>query len=370
MRRTLQLTTDLQPILAPEPLRSTAEATVNASGVILVSSRNSAFTLETLAFFPEKYFLENLAVRADGSILVTAMNTGELWCVPRPNGAIPVAPVLVATLDNLPMGIVEIEPDIFYICTLVEPTLERLDMRGWIPGAPVNQERVLSFPAPAKRLNGACLIGPNVLAIADCAAGLIWRVDLADGGRLAKARVWLRDDNMAPGRELQEVATDPKVVIHFPGVNGVRFAAKSSYLYYTSSAQDLFVRVPVDPGTYDPAGPPEIIASGFHAADDFCLDEQTGVAFIGTHITNTIQRVSLRATASAARDVVVGEPFTDKLVGPSSLVWAREDAEHGRVAYITTDGGFLRPAPDGVVRPAALLRFTIADGPTATDQPC
>jgi hypothetical protein len=328
-----------------------------------VSSRNSAFTLETVAFFPEKYFLENLAVRADGSILVTAMNTGELWCVPCPNGGLPVAPVLVATLDNLPMGIVEVEPDIFYICTLVEPTLERLDMRGWVPGAPVNRERVLSFPAQAKRLNGACLIGPKVLAIADCAAGLIWRVDLADGGRPAKARVWLRDDNMAPGRELQEVATAPKVVIPFPGVNGVRFAAEGSFLYYTSSAQDLFVRVPVDPGTHDAAGPPEIIATGFRAADDFCLDKQSGVAFIGTHITNTIQRASLRPTAWATREVVIGEPFTDQLIGPSSLVWARGEAEQGRVAYVTTDGGFLAPAPGGV-RPAALLRFTIKEGAT------
>jgi hypothetical protein len=139
-------------------------------------SLDSAFILETLALFPKEYFLENLAVRADGSILVTVLNKGELWCVPNPNGELPVTPVLVETLDNLPMGIVEVEPDVFYVCTLVEPTLERFDMRGWTPGTPVKRERVLTFPAPAKRLNGACLIGPNVLAIADGAAGACQQV--------------------------------------------------------------------------------------------------------------------------------------------------------------------------------------------------
>jgi hypothetical protein len=77
----------------------------------------------------------------------------------------------------------------------------------------------------------------------------------------------------------------------------------------------------VDPGTHDAVGSPEIIATGFRAADDFCVDEKTGVAYIGTHITNTIQRVSLTPTTSAARDVVAGEPFTDQLIGHSSLVW-------------------------------------------------
>jgi hypothetical protein len=123
----------------------------------------------------------------------------------------------------------------------------------------------------------------------------------------------------------------------------------------------------VDPGTHDAVGSPEIIATGFRAADDFCVDEKTGVAYIGTHITNTIQRVSLTPTTSAARDVVAGEPFTDQLIGHSSLVWARGATEHGRVAYVTTDGGYLVPAPDGIKRPAALLRFTIKEGASAKE---
>ncbi len=43
-------------------------------------------TLTPVAYFPEHYFLENLAVRADGSLLVTAVLRRELWYVPAPTG--------------------------------------------------------------------------------------------------------------------------------------------------------------------------------------------------------------------------------------------------------------------------------------------
>ncbi len=49
---------------------------------------------------------------------------------------------------------------------------------------------------------------------------------------------------------------DSPLVLQQPGVNGVRYASRIYYLYYTSTAQKLFMRVPIDPGTHDPAGDP------------------------------------------------------------------------------------------------------------------
>jgi hypothetical protein len=46
--------------------------------------------LTTVAQFPAGYFLENVAVRADGSVLVTALNKKELWYVPTPTRGTPV----------------------------------------------------------------------------------------------------------------------------------------------------------------------------------------------------------------------------------------------------------------------------------------
>jgi hypothetical protein len=63
--------------------------------------------LTTVAEFPKNYFLENLAVRSDNSILITAMNHGELWYVPAADGDEQVAPMLLHKFDMLTMGIAE-----------------------------------------------------------------------------------------------------------------------------------------------------------------------------------------------------------------------------------------------------------------------
>src|ERR1700757_73284 len=104
--------------------------------------------LVTVAQFPEQFFLENIAVRRDGSILVTVLNRKELWYIPAPAPDVPVEPVLVHTFDHLAMGIVETDPDIFYVCTFGIAAIERIDMRNWVPGAPADVTRVLTFDQP------------------------------------------------------------------------------------------------------------------------------------------------------------------------------------------------------------------------------
>ena len=71
--------------------------------------------LSTVAIFPKNYFLENLAVRSDNSVLVTVLNHQELWYVPSSNDEQPVEPQLLFTFSHPAMGIVEVEPEVFYI---------------------------------------------------------------------------------------------------------------------------------------------------------------------------------------------------------------------------------------------------------------
>ena len=101
-----------------------------------------------------------------------------------------------------------------------------------------------------------------------------------------------------------------------------------------------------------------MIASGIFSADEFCIDEIDGVAYISTHVANTIERVRLTSESSSARDTVAGKPFDDKLVGPSGLFWAR--GAEGRIAFVTSDGGHLQPGPDGILHDSALLRTSAA----------
>ena len=311
--------------------------------------------ISPIASFPPHFFLENLAVRADGSILVTVLNHKQLWYVPAPNGSQPVTPVLVHTFDGFAMGIVETEPDIFYVSTAGHATLERFDMRGWVPGAPVKPTRVLTFDQPAG-LNGACLLAPRVILLADSLAGLIWRVDLADDGLTATASVWLRHHSMAPDPDNGFTSPfGPQ-----PGINGIRFATRTNVVYYTSTGQKLFMRVSVDPATHTPLGQPVVAAD--ITADDFCLDENAAVAYLTTHTDNTIVRVPIHPGADGAtRSIVAGDPFDEQLVGPSSAAWVRGPADYGHIAYVTTDGGhtaieYHRPGSDEIIRPARIMR--------------
>jgi hypothetical protein len=309
--------------------------------------------MTVVAEFAPHSFLENLAVRADGSILVTVQNRRELWFVPPPSDESPVRPQLLHTSEFNTCFVVEWRPDRFLlgVADVYETLAARLyeiDLRGWTPKQPISPRRVLEFPKPYAGVNGACLLAPNVLL----AAGVkdqIWRVDLSDDG-VAAARLWLAHDSMKnrPGEKKPEQ----------PGTNGVKFAARSHYLYYTTTSQQMMLRVKVDPTTLAPADLPEFVAGG-RQWDDFLIEEDGGVAYVTTHRENTIDRVRLAHDGSRdGRTVVAGAPFNDVLVGPSAAAWGRAPGDYGRVAYVTTDGGAAAP-PHGVFRTGKVLRLQV-----------
>jgi hypothetical protein len=343
------------------------EKSAHLQGTAIASENTRRAKLITIASFPINYFVENMAVRADSSILVTVANRNQLWYIPPRDANVPVEPVLLFTFPQSAMGIVEAEPDIFYIATSPviayqaailsgrlfashESYLYRLDMRDWAHGMSVKPELVLQFPEPVRGLNGSCMIASNIILVADCFASLIWRVDLPSGAGKATARVWLKHESMAtdPGGPFPDQ----------PGVNGVGYASKTNYLYYTTTAQELFMRVRVDPDSHDPASQPEFVAGGM-MGDDFCIDECAGVAYIATHRQNTIDRVSLEPSENSyLRYSVAGKPFTEQLIGPTKGAWGRGAGEYGRVAYFQADGGTKSPpiAAGGIARAATMLR--------------
>jgi sugar lactone lactonase YvrE len=316
--------------------------------------------LTTVANFPEHHMLENLAVRADGSMLVVASPQRQVWYVPTPGEDLPVEPILLHTFDQgqLAQCLVEAQPNIFYVATYGHATLHRFDLRKWKPGLPVSPTKVLDFKPPAGP-NGGCLIAPGVLLFSDCVEGLIWRVDLSDDGLHATPRVWLKHDTMAAGAGKPPVKFSATMEVPFPGINGLRYGPKHKIVYYTTSSQDLFMRVAVNPATLEPADDPEFVAK-VQSVDDLCVDEDAGVAYLARHPDHIIERVPLKQGYSdLGRAVMSGEPFTDKLIGPTSLDWGRAPADYGHVAYVTTDGGTVKLAPDGVLRPARLMRIEL-----------
>ena len=318
-------------------------------------------TITPVAYFPKGSFVENLAVRRDGSVLVSSLLHKQLWCAPGPEPSLEGEPVVVHTFDNIVMGMVEAEPETFIVSlsdgyTTHESHLARLDLTGWTPGRPVAPEIVYTFDYRARALNGSCLLASGVMLVADCFAGLIWRVDLDAGARHARARIWCEHPTMRMDPD-SDVAPPPQ-----PGVNGIRFGPKTGYLYYTSTAQQVFMRIPVNPVTLDPEDRPEFVAA-INNTDDFCIDEVAGFAYVTRHRGNTIDQVPLAPGHGSEVRHVAGDPFDDQLVGPSSAAWGPGPTDPGRVAYVTVDGGRTAPPPDGIVRDAALLRIELQPAP-------
>ncbi len=318
-------------------------------------------TITAIASFPEHYMLENLVVRADGSILVVASPQRQVWYVPPPAQAplLPVTPQLLYTLpeNHLAQCFVEAEPNVFYVATYGVPTLWRFDLRQWKAGDPVNPVKIFDFESKAGP-NGGGMIAPGTMVISDCVLGLIWRVDLAKDGLNAKATVWSKHPSMAAGGGKPPVQFAGGQSVPYPGINGLRVGPKTKFVYYSTSSQEVFYKVPFDSATSEATGEAEFIAN-VPLCDDFCLDEDRGFAYISEHPRHTIERVPLTKNAPG-REAVVGQPFNDLIIGPTSTSWGTAPGDYGHVFYTTTDGGTVQLAPDGVTRPARLMRVELA----------
>jgi hypothetical protein len=106
------------------------------------------------------------------------------------------------------------------------------------------------------------------------------------------------------------------------------------------------------------AGGAEFVAA-IDIADDFCVDEDAGFAYVTRHRANTLDRVPLRPRHGSEVRHLAGDPFDEVLARPSGAVWGRGSGDDGRVMYVTTDGG-TTAAPDGVFRKAALPRIVLS----------
>ncbi len=58
-----------------------------------------------------------------------------------------------------------------------------------------------------------------------------------------------------------------------------------------------------------------------------------------------------------------GDPFTEQLIGPSSVAWSQHPGDYGKIAYVTTDGGTASPLSDGTRRTAKVLRVEFQEPP-------
>jgi hypothetical protein len=291
-------------------------------------------------------WFENLAIRSSGEILATRVDVPELWAVDpftKSGSRLLSVPEVTALL-----GITEVYPDVFAfvgtnfsIATGIQPNSSQiweLDLRGRSPVS-----RLAAKLPQAGLLNGADTWDSSSILVADSTLAQILLVDINTG----QSAVAISDPTM----------TVPPNSTHPIGPNGVKVFRsardRTTYVYYTSMAQALFCRVPVNAQTAAPMGPVQIIASGF-TMDDFTLLED-GSALVAANTDNTIVKVTLDGTVTT----VAGSAGSLDLATATACRFGRT-ARDSRVLYVTTTGGATQPVNGTFTRPANIAAVDFA----------
>lgn len=281
------------------------------------------------AEFPPRSFLENIAVRRNGQLLVTVVTAPEVYQV-DPSGK--RDPVLLYSFPATTIsGIAELEPDVFYVATTnltfnVDNPFEivpgssaiwKLDLRPFSIslGKPVEATKIVTVP-DAVNLNGIAVLNrrKGLLVIADSGLGLIWRVN-----------VYTKEVKIFSEDLLAKLSPDSALPI---GVNGVKIFRRA--LYFSNSGKSIIARLRLNrDGT--PKGPAVVVVKGLIGVDDFAIGSN-GAFFIADNIGN-----ALSYAPAAGGDAKIIANIT---ANPTAVAFGRTPKDAQSV-YLTSAGGTL-----------------------------
>jgi len=279
--------------------------------------------------FPRGVWLENLAVRPCGSILLTTLTKPDLYMV-DPLKSQP-QPKLLHTFSSTTWltGITETTPDTFYV-SAANGSLKTLEIA---PGSnrlfrvsfPPNKDPNFSSAATvtdAKFINGITRFSNDIVLAADSQTGVVWAVNVATG----VSRIAVNDPLLA------NVPGPPPI-----GVNGIKIR-NGRTLYFTNSAQNIFGKVELKAdGTA--AGPAVIVTHSLpgDSYDDFAFDHK-GDAFLATASGNSVAELM----PNGKQEIIAGNINSTEIAEPTSAQFGRTRRDKGTL-YVTTAGGLAVP---------------------------
>lgn len=290
--------------------------------------------------FANETWIENIAVRSSGDLLVTLIFEPELWQIDPQTGT----GDLVHKFTDITsvFGIAEASPDVFAVAVGNWSYTDQVQAGTWsiwtldLNSQPVEVAKVTDLPE-AKYLEGMtpCLTSPGTILSADSTRGLIYSVDTTTG---AYSTV-ISNPYLKPN----------KTAIVPLGVNGIHIYIDSSsqqWLYFSNTfAQPFLGRIPLT-STCEAAGDVQEIlayAPGDVEADDFALDIE-GNAYVATNSANSILKVS--GDGSVMK--VIGGQNDTVVAGADAAAFGRTPWD-SNILYVTTTGGIVVPPPSGIV---------------------
>lgn len=288
--------------------------------------------------FPPNTWIENIAVRPNGNLLVTSLGLPVIYTL-DPTVSSPEASIAHTFSNSTGIsGITEVSPDVYVAAsglwniTAARATLGSMNI--WtldFTSSTLNPvvQHITGIPN-STALNGLASIpgSPHLALVADSALGAVWVVNL----RTAEYKVSFSSPLFAPvGTNLGENL----------GINGIKTLSTPHgiFLYFTNSAQDIFGRVPITSSGRQ-QGPIEVIANITSTKgvvggnyDDFALDRE-GNAWIATHLDYVVE---VPGEIGAQRVIANGT----LLLNPTSAAFGKGGQREEITLYVTNGGTFL-----------------------------
>ncbi|MCJ1466086.1 hypothetical protein MMC07_004705 [Pseudocyphellaria aurata] len=291
--------------------------------------------------FPPGTWVENLAVRHNGKILVTRLSSPELLQVDN-RGRQP--PKVVHTFPNCTSltGITHFGKDVFYVVTgnfslstfKAVPgswSVWKVDVRHRHPHItkekPARVSLVANFP-DAIMLNGISRLNRHKkwLYVSDSGAGVVYRLKAKTG----KIDTILDDELMKPGPSAYGD--------HINGVNGIH--TESDQLFFSNMYRGILARIPIELDGSSRSKARKV--ADVEGVDDFIFNESHNVV-AAQNIINRLGRVTGHEAVTMAGGPLNGTQA--KLYGPTAVQFGKVrpffDATKAdwMFAYISTNGG-------------------------------
>jgi hypothetical protein len=281
--------------------------------------------------FPLPTWVENLAIRSNGQILVTLLTTPELYLL-DPTTTPPTSTFIHKFPSALALtGIIELGQDIFYICAgsfnvsayKNEPgsySVYEVDMRGFKKEGDEVQVKKICDIKESGLLNGMELFSEEAteVLIADSEVGCVWKVNVGTGEYEMVVQV---DEMKVPAQGMPM------------GINGIKI--RDGYLYWTNTGRKQFCRIKIDHAG-KAIGKTEIVAEDC-LGDDFVFDKE-GNAWIAQNPLNTVAVVR----SNGEMTLVAGKKEELEVCGGTSCQFGKgKDEEH--ILYVATSGALAEP---------------------------
>lgn len=280
--------------------------------------------------FPKPSWIENLAVRSNGQLLVTLMSVPELWLVdPKSSEA-----KLVHKFDEVLglAGIIEGKEDIFYVgggnIDLQTYANEAGSFRVWEVDLNAFDKDSKAGIKQVAHLAGTGL--PNgfetlsredgTFLVADSELGAVWKVNVNDG----------TSENVIDVEEMK-FAPPPALSL---GINGIKI--RDGYLYWSNTSKNTICRVKIDENG-KAVGDVEVVVEHLNV-DDFVFDK-AGNGYFATNVWNSVVVVK----PNEKEYVTVAGKQNEFTVAGSTAVQFGRGKEDGHILYVTTAGAMAYP---------------------------